>query len=215
MKKTFLSLIAVLLCANAWAQYSSQNSGGFSFSEDRLYYGIRIGVTGSYIKADAPMLDVAHMKAGFTFGGVVGLRLSDSTPVYLESGLYYKNRGGKRTKDFKIKTSINSLEIPILIKYGVGLPNDMALLPFAGAFVDGGMGRGHYRNYTTMDHGRAISKHRYQRFDAGIKVGCGFEYKMLYAELGYDFGLANMVHESADYESGHSGGIFANFGVNF
>lgn len=213
MKKTFISLLALLICISAWGQYSSH--GGFSFSEDRLYYGIRIGVTGAYIRTDNPMLNVSKMKAGFTFGGVVGLRLSESTPVYLESGLYYVNRGGKGSSDNKIKTSINTLEIPLLIKYGIGLPNDMALLPFAGAFADMGMGRGHYRNYSIMDHDHAIKKSRYQRFDAGLKVGCGFEYKMLYVELGYNFGLANMVHETTEFESGHSGGIFANFGVNF
>lgn len=214
MKKAILTLICATLTMAAAAQYSSQNNGGFSLSEDRLYYGIRIGITGSHIVADNPALNVSHLKAGFSFGGIIGLRLSDSTPVYLESGLIYANRGGKGTDNGHIKTSINTLELPLLIKYGVGLPNDMALLPFAGAFVNMGLGSGHYRS-TVEGHVSAINKERYQRFDAGLKVGCGFEYKMLYAEIGWEFGLANMVHENDLYENGHSGALVASFGVNF
>ena len=200
MKKAILTLICATMTLAAAAQYSSQNNGGFSLSEDRLYYGLRIGITGSYITADDPALNVSDMKAGFTFGGIVGLRLSDSTPVYLESGLIYANRGGKGDYNGNIKTSINSIEIPLIIKYGVGLPNDMALLPFAGAFANVALGSGHYRS-TTEGHVSAINKNRYQRFDAGLKLGCGFEYKMLYAEVGWEFGLANMVHENDYYEN--------------
>ena len=214
MKKTILTLICAAMTMAAAAQYSSQNNGGFSLSEDRLYYGIRIGFVGSQICADDPKLNVSTLKGGFAFGGIVGLRLSDNTPVYLESGLLYANRGGKGNDNGAIKTSINTFEIPLIIKYGVGLPNDMAILPFAGAFANIGLGNGHYRS-TVDGHVSAINKHRYQRFDAGLKVGCGFEYKMLYAEAGWEFGLANMVHENNIYESGHSGALFACFGVNF
>ena len=159
MKKTILTLICAAMTMAAAAQYSSQNNGGFSLSEDRLYYGIRIGFVGSQICADDPKLNVSTLKGGFAFGGIVGLRLSDNTPVYLESGLLYANRGGKGNDNGAIKTSINTIEIPLIIKYGVGLPNDMAILPFAGAFANIGLGSEHYRS-TVAGHVSAINKHR-------------------------------------------------------
>ena len=43
--------------------------------------------------------DASGMKAGLNLGGVVGLRVSPSSPVFLESGFYYTQRGGKDGDD--------------------------------------------------------------------------------------------------------------------
>ena len=51
------------------------------------------------------------------------------------------------------------------------------------------------------------------RFDAGLRVGCGAEFKMVYAELGFDFGLANISKN--DFASTHTRNFFINVGVNF
>ena len=48
-------------------------------------------------------------KVGLTLAGVVGLRLSSSTPVFLESGLYYTQRGGKEGEQKRLP------EIPALV----------------------------------------------------------------------------------------------------
>ena len=53
----------------------------------------------------------------------------------------------------------------------------------------------------------------FQRFDAGIKVGCGLQYDHLYAELGYDFGLSNISHDY--FDTSRNGSFFATVGVNF
>lgn len=94
----------MLLAAPSFAQYSS---GGFSLDETSLYYGVRFGMNISNFSGDVD----ADSKVGMTLAGIVGLRVSQSTPVFLESGLYYSGRGAK-------KLSANYLEIPLLIKYG-------------------------------------------------------------------------------------------------
>ena len=44
-------------------------------------------------------------------------------------------------------------------------------------------------------------------------MGCGFAYEMLYAELGYDFGLSNIGDNA--FDDTHNGAFFANIGINF
>lgn len=124
MKKFLVAIVALLSSVSSFAQYSS---GGFSLDEENLYWGVRFGVTGASLGGD---LDLG-MKSGMTLAGVVGLRASDSTPVFIESGLYYTERGGKKD-DFRV--GYNNLEIPIVVKYGIKATDEIAVLPFIGPY---------------------------------------------------------------------------------
>lgn len=44
-------------------------------------------------------------------------------------------------------------------------------------------------------------------------MGCGLAWEMLYAELGYDFGLTNIGDDY--FNDTHNGAFFANIGINF
>src|SRR3712207_418155 len=99
MKKLFLAIVAMIMAAPSFAQYSS---GGFTFNEESVYYGARIGLTVAGIGGDRDL----GSKAGMTLGGVVGVRCSNSVPVFVESGLYYTERGGK--KGDRKSTRLNS-----------------------------------------------------------------------------------------------------------
>ena len=187
MKKFFLSIVAALLAVPTFAQIGS---GGFSVSETSVYYGVRLGmnistITGKYIDADS--------KVGMTLGGVLGLRVSETTPVFLESGLYYSGRGAK-------DLNLNYLELPILIKYGIQATDNIALLPFIGPYFSLGIS-GKYK-YTDAT-------------DMGFKLGCGIEYNMLYAEAGYQFGVTDIAKDNPLDNGAHTGNLFINIGVNF
>ena len=123
MKKFLVAIMAVLFSAPSFAQYSS---GGFNLSESSIYYGIRLGINFATLTGDAPDLGT---KTGLNFGGTVGLRLSDTAPVFLESGLYFTGCGESKDKS---TVTLNYLELPLLIKYGVQVSDDIALLPFVG-----------------------------------------------------------------------------------
>lgn len=206
MKKILVAIMAVLFSAPSFAQYSS---GGFSLDESSLYYGIRLGVNFAGIGGDLmDQLDL-DTKTGMTLGGVVGLRLSDSTPVFLESGLYYTERGAKKDKD---KVGLTYLELPILIKYGVQVSDDIAVLPYIGPYFSYGFA-GKYKNKAL-----GISDSSYDTFkhwDMGFKVGCGAEYNKLYAELGYQFGVANIAKENPGDLDAKGHALYLNIGVNF
>lgn len=208
MKKFFAVIAAMLLSIPSFAQYSS---GGFDLDKENLYYGVRIGMTGATLSGDIEGLGT---KAGLTLAGVIGLHISNSAPVFLESGLYYTERGGKKDK---FSVSYNNLEIPVLVKYGVKATDDIAILPFIGPVFSYAFS-GKYKlteGGTTVEYG-AFDEKKWsglKRANMGFKLGCGAEYNNLYLEAGYQFGITDI--SKADAVSIHSNALFVNFGVNF
>ena len=201
MKKILSVLIIMIATVPSFAQLSS---GGFSFDKENLYYGIRIGMTGASVSGDGDL----DGKIGMTLAGVVGIHLSDNTPLFLESGLYYTERGGKKGN---VRAGLNYLEIPLLIKYGFKATDEIAVLPFFGPYFSYGLGgklktgdtkRSSYNNEAGFNHP-----------DMGFKLGCGVEYNKLYLEIGYQFGVANI--SAVDNYSARGKAFIANFGVNF
>ena len=208
MKKFLVAIMAVLFSAPSFAQYSS---GGFSLSESTVYYGIRLGMNISTLTGDIDM----GSKVGLNVAPIIGLRVSDTTPVFLESGLYFSGLGAKKGKS---SIALNYLEIPVLIKYGIQASDDIAVLPFVGPTFRYGLFGG---KWTTEGEGKVNSfgGDRFKRADMGIKLGCGAEYNKLYLELGYEFGIINIAGWKAangiDDGSSHNGNFFVNLGVNF
>ena len=199
--------MAVLFSAPSFAQYSS---GGFSLSESTLYYGIRLGANFSTLAGKR--FDNLGTRVGMNLGGVVGIRVSDATPVFLESGLYYASRGAKKDKQ---TATTHNLEIPLLIKYGIQVSDDIAVLPYIGPYFAYGLG-GNFKYYDedlTIQKGKTFDY--LKRFDMGFKVGCGAEYNKLYLELGYQFGVMNIAEDNPGDLSARNSSIYVNFGVNF
>lgn len=192
MKKLLVAIVALFCSVSSFGQYSS---GGFDLDKENVYYGIRFGGTVASISGDLSI----GSKVGLTLGGVLGLRLSTSTPVFLESGLYYTQRGAKEG-DFEV--THNNLEIPIVVKYGFKATDEIALLPFFGPYFAYAVNK---EQKGDLD--------RVNRKNMGFKLGCGAEFNKLYAELGYQFGVTN-IWDSDDI-SGHNNALFLNFGVNF
>ena len=215
MKKLLVAICAMMLSASSFAQYSS---GGFTLDQENVYWGFRVGLSSARISVEHG--DGLDARAGLTLGGVVGLRCSNSVPVFLESGLYYTERGGKKD-DYKVRLSY--LEVPVLIKYGIqpfknqeGL-KDLAFIPFFGPTFAIGIA-GQTKDFD--DNGKSY-KHdsfgtdndRFKRFDCGVKLGCGIEYNMVYLEAGYQWGVANISND--DNNDARNNNFFLNFGVNF
>lgn len=203
MKKLLVAAIACLFAAPSFAQFSS---GGFSLDEEHLYWGVRIGVNFAGIGGD---IESDKSRTGMTLAGVVGIRVTDSAPVFLESGLYYTERGGDDLKGASYlnekdvanppKGHLNYLEVPVLIKYGISTENNVAILPFIGPTFSMGISG----SYKYLKHP-----------EMGFKLGCGVEWNNLYLEGAYQFGVTNIADATGDPSShGHAFGI--NLGINF
>ena len=194
MKKIFSFIAACLLAVPTFAQFSS---GGFSIDEEHTYWGIRLGVAFGGIGGD---VEAEDGRTGMTLAGIVGLRVSETAPVFLETGLYYTERGGDKLKaDGQALGDhdghLNYLEAPLLIKF---------LGPYVGMGISG--------NYKFLNHP-----------EMGFKLGCGFEWSNLYAELAYQFGVTNLadgdevkkVVSSMNSASSHGHALCFNIGINF
>ena len=211
MKKLFLALVATIFSTTSFAQIQA---GEFSMDQSTVYYGVRLGLNVANITGDGTTLS---SKAGLNFGGVIGLRVSETTPLFIESGLYYTQRGAEKDRD---EINLNYMEIPVLIKAGFSVTDDIALLPFVGPTFSFGIS-GKEKGYKKDDQGKDVfyshssfsSNGSYRRADMGIKLGCGAEWNMLYAELGYQFGIANIL--DSDEFTQHGNALFLNIGVNF
>lgn len=200
MKKLLVSLVAVLMAVPTFAQFSS---GGFDLSKENLYYGVRFGGTCASVSGDVSV----GSKIGMTLAGIIGLRLSQSTPVFLESGLYYTQRGAKEDN---IDITSNNLEIPIVVKYGFQVSDNIALLPFIGPYFAYAVSSDYDYKINGVEYDGAF---RPNRNNMGFKFGCGAEYNKLYLELGYQFGVTNFADK--DGVTAHNNALFLNFGVNF
>ena len=205
MKKILVSIAAMVLSLPSFAQFSS---GGFSLDGESVYYGVRIGLTVANLSGDDVHVKPLGSKVGMTLAGVLGLRLSHTAPVFLESGLYYTERGGKKDK---LKMSYNNLEIPLLVKYGIKATDDIAVLPFLGpVFAYGVSGKCKHQGETNIVDDSSFD--HLKRANMGFKLGCGAEYDNLYLEAGYQFGITDI---SKSDDAIHSNAFFVNFGVNF
>ena len=201
MKKYLVAIVALFCSVSSFAQFSS---GGFELDKESVYYGVRFGGTIASINGD---FDIGS-RVGMTLGGVIGLRVSGSTPVFLESGLYYTQRGAK---DSDYEVTHNNLEIPLIIKYGFKATDEIALLPFVGPYFAYAVSADETCKNENLKVNHNIP--RVNRKSMGFKLGCGAEYNKLYLELGYQFGVTNIL-DSDDF-SAHNNAFFMNFGLNF
>ena len=215
MRKIITTICAFILTIGASAQMMS---GGFHLDHRSVYYGLRMGFTSAHIGGDFD----TDARTGLNLGAVVGLRCSPYTPMFLESGIYYTERGGKegvpgleRGENATLKYNLSYLEIPVLMKYGIEVADQFAVLPYVGptfAFGVGGQTKESYpggsRKYDSFgsDH--------FNRFDVGIKLGCGVEWNMIYAELGYQWGITNISDFQEDMDA-FNRAFYMNIGINF
>ena len=233
MKKTIVIMLACLMAAsgmNAQGRYSgegvpeSKYSKRFGSHDVPLYFGFRLGPDFAFDNSDDPMLNGGSMKTGLSFGGVVGLQLTNTAPVFFETGLTFVQKGGRGYVSMtdeqgnptraKFTFNLGYLELPLVIKYSYDMDDHMSFQPFIGGYLALGVG-GKIRNFKDRQAYGSFSNddHSFRRFDGGLRFGCGLSYDLAYIELGYDFGLANIGRD--DFDTTHNGCLFLNLGVNF
>lgn len=212
MKKFASLLLLIITTLPCMAQYGRVAGSGFA-DEHNLYYGIRLGWALGAISSDVQGVEAGTLRSGLHLGGVVGIQLSSEHPVYLESGLSYVEKGGKGDlKGMKHTYSLKYLLLPVVVKYRYELDDAFSIQPFLGGYLATGIG-GKIRNYAELESRSAFSGEDFRRFDGGLRLGCGFEYQIMYAEACFDFGLANISRN--DFASSHTRCLYFNLGVNF
>lgn len=195
------------------AHRSSYNSSHYGRLHDtETYYGLRLGLNVSAVNSDDFYLDGSSAKCGLNLGVVAGFQVAPATPVYLETGLYYTEKGGKGNYNGAFTYQLNYLEVPLLMKCRFDIDRETSVQPFVGAY--GAMGvSGKIKDFNSRQAYSSFDDDAFQRFDAGLRLGCGLQFSNLYAEAGYDLGLANIGHDY--FDTTHNGNFYATIGVNF
>ena len=227
-----ISLLAVLMVTTAMAQYPvrrygrpvppprpvHRNSYVYRDSYHRphatdIYYGLRVGFNVSNVRSDDPYLDGGSAKAGVNLGFVAGFQLVPQSPVYVETGLLYSEKGGKGNCGGRSFTyGLNYLEVPLVMKVMMQLDPQTTVQPFLGVYASAGVG-GKIKDFNQRQAYSTFDDEGFERFDAGLRLGCGLQYSNLYAEIGYDLGLSNVSHDY--FDTAQTGAFFATVGVNF
>ena len=179
------------------------------------YYGFRVGPTFTTVNSDDPYLDGSSMKTGLNVGMAAGFGISYRTPLYLETGLYYTQKGGKGKADgTRFTYNLDYLEVPLVFKYKHFVDNAFSIEPFIGGYVACGVA-GNIKDFGQREAYKSFSDSPYtfQRFDGGLRLGCGLRYDMLYADVTYDLGLANVSHNA--FDDARNSALMLNFGIEF
>jgi len=231
MKKFLILLLAVAMGTPTFAQFeTNQKRSRYNHDDTEFYYGLRLGLNVATMNSsNVNELDLGA-RAGLTFGAVMGYQLANSAPLWLEVGMFYSEKGGSTTTPMEISAKYNSteetitshdtncrlsyLQLPIVCKYSFEMADDFYLQPFFGGYFSYGIG-GKIKYDTKSEVTRqANSAYDYvNRFDGGLRIGCGIEFQMVYAEIGCDFGLANIG--KGDFDSVRNQNFHITAGVNF
>lgn len=191
MKKSIkkMAVVAMMLVAGSTMTVNAQ----LLSEKPRVHLGIRGGVSASSYSGDGIKSKI------FPMGGfAVDFKVAP-LPLYLESGLYYVNRGYKLDipDDYYYddeSTNNQAIEMPIVVSYHYYLNDKMSIQPFFGGFIS------------------QVFDGPNDDLDYGLRLGTGFNYGRAYASIGYDFGLKNW---GEDGHSSKSGLFFFNIGFNF
>jgi hypothetical protein len=227
MKSIMIAMLSLMLTLPMMAQYGRPrySSGRYGYSTYtrtsyrhnpvNSYFGFRVGGAFSTVSSDDKYLDGSDVRAGLNVGMAAGFSVMPRGPLYLETGLYYTEKGGKgNVAGDKFTYNLNYLEMPLVMKYYIDIDRYCSIQPFLGGYVACGIGgkikdfgeRAAYNSFSD-------SPYSFRRMDAGLRTGCGLQIDMFYAELSYDLGLANICKD--DFDTSKNGALMLSLGVNF
>ena len=226
MKKITFLLMALLLFAMpssaqhyTQSRYYNKQTGHLDYGRHYndfpdSYFGFRIGPSFSYVNSDDSRLDGGNWQTGLNVGVVAGVALSNAQPLYLEGGLFYTEKGGKKklANGKKMTYDLNYLQIPAVLKYKYDVDDHFSIQPQFGGYFAVGVG-GKIKNFAEREAQSSFRSDNFRRLDGGLRISCGIGYDMFYADLTYDIGLANICHDT--FDTARNRAVMLNFGVNF
>ena len=221
MKRLMTAILATLLALPMLAQYRTPRYPGrpvtpplaYRSQRSATYYGLRLGGAFSTVNSDDRRLDGGTMQAGLNVGLAAGFQLHPASPLFFETGLFYTEKGGKGSYEGnKFTYNLNYLEVPLLLKYDIPVDRSFCVQPFFGGYLACGVG-GKIKDYGDRKAFSSFDDDGFKRFDGGLRLGLGAQYDLLYLEVAYEFGLANICNDA--FDTSHNRCLYVNCGVNF
>lgn len=164
------------------------------------YAGVRIGANIANLNFEGTHGVNKSSLAGLNLGVVGGYSLTPMSPIYLESGLLYTQKGVEGSKGGEdLKVNMHYLELPLVFKYRIDADpygyNNFNVQPFFGGFAALGFA-GKTKDFGDREKVNTFGPNAFRAFDTGLRMGCGLEFQNFYAEVSYDLGLANVARSN-------------------
>lgn len=214
MKKT---LLIIFICA---AAVSAAAQGGKTY-----ILGVRGGFNAtslSYSGIDKSVNRSA--KFGWHLGVSDQILLSRIVPLYLETGLYLSNKGGKwresategdvTTTEFH-KFGMTYMQVPLRLNWHFEVDDDVSIEPFIGIHYALGLwGRAVTEIGGNREVSRLFNGRDFRRSDVGVSLGLGTSWYDFYAAFGWERGFLNLSKVSG-ISATNTGNFMITVGYNF
>ena len=195
MKNSLKAIVAVVLMLSATLSVNAQGSNRVT---ERFHFGIRGGFTVNSWRGDSEgTKSLAAPTGGFAFDFQIA-----PVPVFLGFGVNYLNEGLKVDWPTRTETiNASAVHVPLVFGYHFNVAPNLFVSPYACGFM----------SYCVEDLDDEEGPMDDERFNYGMRVGCGLNFGRLTFDLSYDYGLKNLGSKHLDL---YTGTFFATIGYN-
>ncbi len=192
-------LLKLAVCTALFAGFSNTAKAQKWLDAPKYHLGVRVGYSETNVWHDLHLDGHGDMNCqSVVVGAAFDVKLT-KLPFYLETGLYYSNRGVDVVDGSRRYAQDNhSLLVPALLSYHIYTATNVSIQPFVGPFVAYNFG--------------------FEKPDYGFRLGCGVNYKNAYLNGGFDLGCRdNMFYNKEGFyeEDGNLLSFFVTVGWNF
>lgn len=184
MKKIIITAFAALFSLGISAQLISSNTMTRTVKKSNSYNRWAIGY-------NSVSIGDADAMSGVSLSWAKGFSVSQTTPLYVETGLtaLYASKSetveyddGHYYEEMKVDNKFAALTVPVNLVYKYEITDGLKLTPYAGLYFRGNIYGSTDDDYEEFDW---FSDGDGKRFNFGYQIGVGMEYKKLYVGLGY------------------------------
>ena len=182
----------------------------------QITFGARVGINIASQTTQVNSLDInldSDDNVGFTIGGLVNIAITDAFSIQPE--LNYIQKGGEDEFELLGETTttelnLNYIEIPVLAKYAFG-PETFKVFVMAGPSIGYGL-----NGETTIDDEESEDfdwdEEGANRTDFGFQAGVGVQYRNIFLDARYGFGLSDIEDLEDDVDVTNEG---INIGIGY
>ncbi|MCQ2200280.1 MAG: PorT family protein [Paludibacteraceae bacterium] len=170
----------------------SSSAKGFKGDIPKNIVCVEAGATTSRVTS----MGVPSSHIGGVYAGVFDqISLTDTDPVYFETGLSLTQKGYKLCGFEDSKTRITYLELPLLINYRFGRNGHIEFIPTGGAYFSLGIKGTLEYNDQKID----VFDEAFNRFDCGAHVGFDVVFWKIAVGVAYEHGFSKFDKKDVVY----------------
>lgn len=200
--KYYLSVCLLACSTMASAQFANSGSNstiGTTTNTAETWSGLRV----SYKPITMEMDDEEEDMTAFSIDYVFSFKLSETTPLFLETGIGYQYASWDESYDEEsMEIMLHSLNIPLNVGYKHQFNNDISIMPFAGINLRGNLVGNMVYEDDYYDEEEEVDlfddddmDDPWKRFQIGWQIGVGLNFNKFYAGISYGGDFSEIADE--------------------